>query len=53
MASHPGREEDGKETQKLGLGEKEGFIPSIPSLTVLVSSENLYMWLKVLRHSPV
>lgn len=53
MASHPGRQEDSKETRKLGLGEKEGFNPSIPSLTVLVSSENVYMWLKVLRRSPV
>ena len=52
-ASHPGRQEDSKETRKLGLGEKEGFNASIPSLTVLVSSENVYMWLKVLRHSPV
>ena len=31
-ASHPGRQEDSKETRKLGLGEKEGFNASIPSL---------------------
>ena len=42
MASHPGRQDDRKETRELGLGQKEGCNPSIPSFIVLVSSENLY-----------